>query len=220
MKLVSAVAALAAACLAAAFAGTSQAATNTYCIGGSTVRAGSQTANMNGTPVTAAYLFSYEVANGGIIDVLASESPTLHMDTYEEELSYPDTVTNPDGTTYTYVDEPISAGACARGSGGAGAAAAPAPSSDFLCFSSFETNPGTWVASEAATLLQSGGYWSPYAIAGNVSGGTNIGGYHLVCNLATGQAASQQLVTDDGYVAGTDDYNALKSTPGWYPVVP
>ena len=219
MKLATAVLVLVAACLAV-FAGVSQAAVDTYCIAGATVQAGEQSANMDGTPVTAAFLFNYEVANGGIIDVLASESPSLNMVTYEEELSYPDTVTNPDDSTYTYVDVAITAGACTGGSGGAaGTAPPPPPSNVFLCYSVFQTDPGVWAASEAASLIAQG-YWSPYAVKGNVTGGTNVGGYHLVCNLAAGQAAGQQFETDDGFVLGADVFKALTGAPGWYPVVP
>ena len=92
-------------------------------------------------------------------------------------------------------------------------------SSVFLCYSAFQTDPGVWPASEAAKLMAAG-YWSPYAVKGNVSGGTNVGGYHLVCNLASGQAAGQQFASGDGFVPGTDVFSALTGTPGWYPVVP
>jgi len=93
------------------------------------------------------------------------------------------------------------------------------PSHSFLCYSTYQTDPGVWENSQAITLLGQG-YWIPYAIKGNVTGGTNIGGYHLVCNLATGQAAGQQFAGADGFVPGVGSYPALKGVVGWYPIVP
>ncbi|HZQ88944.1 MAG TPA: hypothetical protein VFA42_02960 [Gaiellaceae bacterium] len=100
-----------------------------------------------------------------------------------------------------------------------GPTAPPPPSNVFLCYSASQTDPGVWPASMAASLMAQG-YWSPYAVKGNVTGGTNVGSYHLVCNLAAGQAAGQQFAGGDGFVSGADAFKALTGAPGWYPVVP
>ena len=90
----------------------------------------------------------------------------------------------------------------------------------FLCYSVFQFNPGVWPYHIAAELMAGGGYWQPYAVKGNVPYGTNIGDYHLVCNLAAGQAAGQQFAGAGGDVSGPEAYAALTGQLGWYPVVP
>jgi hypothetical protein len=67
----------------------------------------------------------------------------------------------------------------------------------FLCYSKFQTTPGVWPQDEAAALLAEG-YWPPVAVAGNIEGGPNLGGYHLVCN-ATG-APTGKVVNENGEV--------------------
>lgn len=113
----------------------------------------------------------------------------------------------------------ITGGAVAIGSGSGGAAAAPPPpDSAFLCYSAFQDNPGVWPMPVATQLLSSG-YWSPYAVPGNVAGGTNIGGYHLSCNLATGQSASDSSLGGAGETYGAGDKPDVSGVPGHYSIV-
>jgi hypothetical protein len=89
----------------------------------------------------------------------------------------------------------------------------PEEANVFLCYSKFQTDPGVWGVKAAAKLIAEG-YWQPWAIAGNVPGGTNVGGYHLVCNLAAGQAATGAYT--DG--AGGFEPPAYAGTLGIYPI--
>jgi hypothetical protein len=99
-------------------------------------------------------------------------------------------------------------GACSLG-------AAPAPPVNiFLCYSVYQDQPGVWPKPQALALLQQG-YWLAYAVPGNVPGGTNIGAFHLVCNLAAGQAAGDSFVGGDGTVLGP----AYAGDAGLYPKV-
>jgi len=66
----------------------------------------------------------------------------------------------------------------------------------FLCYSKDQVDPGVWPLSEARDLIGQG-YWEPSAVGGTVTDGTNVGGYHLVCNPAGAQG-----VADGGYVGG------------------
>jgi hypothetical protein len=90
----------------------------------------------------------------------------------------------------------------------------------FLCYSVFQVEPGVWPAHIAGELLAGGGYWQPYAVKGNVPYGTNVGDYHLVCNIATGQAAGQQFSGTGGDISGTEAFPMLTGQLGWYPLVP
>jgi hypothetical protein len=89
----------------------------------------------------------------------------------------------------------------------------PEEANVFLCYSTFQTDPGVWGVKTAAKLLAEG-YWQPWAIAGNVPGGTNVGGYHLVCSLAAGQAATGAFT--DG--AGGYEPPAYAGMLGIYPI--
>lgn len=71
----------------------------------------------------------------------------------------------------------------------------------FLCYSKWQVQPGVWPYHIAADLVANEGYWLPYAVEGNVAFGTNIGGYHLVCNIASTQSLGDKLVG-----AGADAY--------------
>lgn len=75
------------------------------------------------------------------------------------------------------------------------------PNNFFLCYSTFQTVPGVWSEAEAKALLAQG-YWQAYAVKGTVPGGTNIGGYHLVCNLAGTQAVSPDFAGGAGETVG------------------
>lgn len=90
----------------------------------------------------------------------------------------------------------------------------------FLCYSAFQITPGVWPMHEAQQLLAGGGYWQPYAVEGNVPYGTNVGGYHLLCNVAAGQAVGQQFAGAGGDRSGPEAHAALVGMLGWYPVVP
>ena len=117
----------------------------------------------------------------------------------------------------------IAGGALTGGSGGGSGAAAPLPpppppDGAFLCYSAFQDNPGVWPM-PVATQLLSQGYWSPYAIPGNVAGGTNIGSYHLTCNLATGQSASDSTLGGAGETYGAGEKSDVSDVPGHYSIV-
>jgi hypothetical protein len=107
----------------------------------------------------------------------------------------------------------------AGGSGGAGTSSPPPPPDNaFLCYSAFQDNPGAWPMSVAAQLLQQG-YWSPYAVQGNVAGGTNVGGYHLTCNLASTQSAGDSTLGGAGETYGAGEKSDVSDVPGHYPIV-
>jgi hypothetical protein len=84
----------------------------------------------------------------------------------------------------------------------------------FLCYSAFQDQPGVWPEAQAKTLLTQG-YWYPYAVPDKVTGGTNIGGYHLTCNVAATQSVSGKVMGGDGTVLGS----AYSGLFGYYPVV-
>ena len=98
--------------------------------------------------------------------------------------------------------------------------AAGAPSSLFLCYSAYQDQPGAWVMPEAKKLFAAG-YWQPFAVSGKVTGGTNVGNYHLTCNLAAGQSVADVhgYVGGGGTVYGPDLHDAMSSVLGNYPVV-
>jgi hypothetical protein len=129
------------------------------------------------------------------------------------------------GKTYLYADDDPASDFVAfltdegysAAEGACKSATPPPPGNVFLCYSSTQTNPGVWPVTQAAALMAAG-YWSPYAVAGNVDGGTNVGGFHLSCNLVSGQAVTQGSVTTDGSPAGADATDAVKGVPGWYPL--
>lgn len=151
-------------------------------------------------------------------DVLADPS---EYDFYVEKLCIV-------GKTYLYADDDPAAEFIAflqeqgysASEGACASETPPPPNNVFLCYSSTQTDPGVWTVDQAPALMAAG-YWSPYAIKGNVAGGTNVGGYHLVCNLVSGQAVTQgAAVTTDGSAAGAEAEatNAVQGVPGWYPV--
>jgi len=97
----------------------------------------------------------------------------------------------------------------------------PVNNHDFLCYSTFNDVPGVWPDEEAQALLDRG-YWAPTAMTGNVDGGTNIGGYHLVCNPPAAAISFASSVADpitayigaDGTLVGA----AGAGVPGHYPL--
>lgn len=104
------------------------------------------------------------------------------------------------------------------GAGGSAGVAPPPPDGAFLCYSAFQGDPGVWLMPVAAQLLLQG-YWSPYAVAGNVAGGTNIGGYHLTCNLASGQSASDSTLGGAGETYGAAEKSDVSDLPGHYAII-
>ena len=95
----------------------------------------------------------------------------------------------------------------------------PTVTNVFLCYSTYQVDPGVWPLDVAKTLLTLG-YWQPYAVLGNVPGGTNVGAYHLVCNLATGQSVGPKsgYVGDGGTSYGSDLASTAATELGFYPV--
>ena len=86
------------------------------------------------------------------------------------------------------------------------------PDAVFLCYSKFQVDPGVW-APDIARKLLAAGYYLPTAVKGNVAGGTNIGGYHLVCNApaaTTGEVVNENGMVFPGAFAG--------DTLGYYPL--
>jgi hypothetical protein len=127
----------------------------------------------------------------------------------------------PAGTYYMQVwvalgeSSDASPGPCVPWSvGTAGGGSTPVENNVFLCYSAYQTDPAVYSSSQAAQLLKQG-YWAPYAVPNKVVGGTNVGGFHLVCNIAASQAVSGDLVGDDGTVFGS----AFQGVPGLYPRV-
>jgi hypothetical protein len=102
--------------------------------------------------------------------------------------------------------------------GGPPAVAPNPPNNIFLCYSTDQVTPSVWPIGQAAALLAGGGYWQPYAVKGNVAGGTNVGDYHLVCNIATGQAVGNQFVDDGGGASNASDHSVFAGVLGQYPL--
>jgi hypothetical protein len=126
---------------------------------------------------------------------------------YFDALETSDAIGSPgiDTTIPNYVVHSIAAGACP----------ASAPENHvFLCYSKYEVDPGVWPVGEAQELL-SDGYWEPSAMSGTVSGGTNVGAFHLVCNPPASTASNDSYVGGDGAVMGSE----AADLPGYYPFV-
>jgi len=127
---------------------------------------------------------------------------------------------HPDSGRYTLwsgededaVDVPISPGACSS-------VPPPQVNNAFLCYSTNQVTPGVWPMDVAQALLKQGGYWSPYAVPGTVAGGTNIGGYHLVCNLGSGQSAGDSTLGGAGETDGPGSKQDVTNVAGHYPIL-
>ena len=127
---------------------------------------------------------------------------------FDDDLLFVDEVDSSVGLTFFSV----SAGPCAP-------ATPPQVDNVFLCYSTFSNVPAVFPAPVAAALLKAGGYWTPYAVPGSADGGTNIGGYHLVCNLASGQAAGDNTLGGAGEVDGANTKPDVSNTAGYYPII-
>jgi hypothetical protein len=96
---------------------------------------------------------------------------------------------------------------------GFGGTAATQVSGIFLCYSTYQVQPGVWSAPAAAALMKLG-YWQPTAVDGNLAGGTNVGKYNLQCNVTP---------KGDGYVDANGVFWPLTFAPaheevlGYYP---
>ena len=90
----------------------------------------------------------------------------------------------------------------------------------FLCYSKFQVDPGTWSANQAPELMNEG-YWSPMAMIGNLDGATNVGAYHLVCNVASTALVFASSSDGDLYIGadGTGVSGAAAGMAGYYPVL-
>jgi len=96
-----------------------------------------------------------------------------------------------------------------------------APSHTFLCYSTFEVDPAVYTFDLAWRLLTSPSdhYFTPYAVEGNVQYGTNVGGYHLICNagLLPHTPGTLGMYTDsDGQVFDQAWADAMASDHGSY----
>lgn len=69
----------------------------------------------------------------------------------------------------------------------------------YLCWNSWMTDPVAYPDAVADAMWTTGMYLEPKAILGNVTGGTNIGAYHLVCN------APSTLVATDVAIGGSGE---------------
>jgi len=95
------------------------------------------------------------------------------------------------------------------------------PTHTFLCYSTFEVNPAVYTFDVAWQLLTSASdhYFTPYAVEGNVPFGTNVGGYHLVCDaglLAHTNGAPGTYADSDGQIFDQAWANAMASDHGSY----
>ena len=91
----------------------------------------------------------------------------------------------------------------------------------FLCYSKWQVVPGVWPFGKAQELMKGSGYWLPYAVPGNAPFGTNIGDYHLVCNIASTQSVNGSMLGAGANVYSPDVAKAaIGDTFGpFYPVV-
>ncbi len=114
---------------------------------------------------------------------------------YEED----DAIMNPDGTpSAPYVFYGVSVGACA--------VPAAQVNHAFYCYRSDINSPPAWSDVMTVTGYLMNGFgdgtkpFAPFWVAGNVTGGTNIGSGHLVCALPSGTTwDGTTLVNADGY---------------------
>lgn len=95
------------------------------------------------------------------------------------------------------------------------------PSNTFLCYSIFEVDPAVYTVDWAWHWLTSASdhYFTPSAVIGNVLYGTNVGGYHLVCNagLLGDKTGTPKTYTDsDGDVFDQTWADAMASDYGSY----
>jgi hypothetical protein len=86
-----------------------------------------------------------------------------------------------------------------------------APDHSFLCYSTFQVDPGTWLTSESAALLAQG-YWLPFAEKTTPTATAIGNGYYLSCQKFT---PTGSLVSADGTDLG--EHPELANTPGYYP---
>ena len=95
------------------------------------------------------------------------------------------------------------------------------PSNTFLCYSTFQVDPAVYTVDWAWHWLTSASdhYFTPSAVKGNVPYGTNVGGYHLICNagLSGDKTGTPETYTDsDGQVFDQTWADAMASDYGSY----
>ena len=84
------------------------------------------------------------------------------------------------------------------------------PASSFLCWNREMTDPVVYQDAVADQMWQTGNYFEPQALLGNVAGGTNIGAYHLVCN-----APSTVVPTGEG-LGGSGEVFSLAAMQAYH----
>ena len=93
----------------------------------------------------------------------------------------------------------------------------PHDSGSFLCYAAGGDLYFAPTVAIAKQLLAAG-YWLPSAISGNLTGGTNVGGFHLVClGPATAQEAPTSYTNHNGSVLAPDGLG--DDGVGNYPIV-
>jgi hypothetical protein len=199
----------AAALVGVAAGGASVAPSSVFCIAGNTV-----TLNLSDEGEFSAAVFYQAAANEGgfwyFTDEGTEETDEIPIGNDGDEFLPSDPEGPFSAPDFTFIS--VGAGPCIR-------PAAPQVDNVFLCYSTFSNVPAVFPAPVAAALLKGGGYWTPYAVPGTADGGTNIGAYHLVCNLASGQAAGSNTLGGAGEVDGANTKPNTTNVPGYYPII-
>ncbi|HZR94873.1 MAG TPA: hypothetical protein VFA56_04215 [Gaiellaceae bacterium] len=86
--------------------------------------------------------------------------------------------------------------------------AAPAISSSYLCWNREMAYPIAYPDAIADEMWKTGKYLEPFAILGNVVGGTNIGAYHLVCSVPSTMKATGEGLGGSGEVYSAAEMKA------------
>jgi len=126
----------------------------------------------------------------GFGDVLDASTAEFFLDTSGGDFSI---IGTPAAGNY-HIDR----GACSRSS-----ISMPDVDSAFACAGQPSAGlPGVWAVTErnvfASLTSYAPGYWTPYALAGAVPGGNNLGSYHLICYLPPGMKETGGFIRGDG----------------------
>lgn len=78
------------------------------------------------------------------------------------------------------------------------------PNHMFVCYSKYEQDGGALFTNGAGAAQIAAGGWAPVALSGNVTGGDNIGTYHLACNPPSGSTPTGAYLSDGGVVSDED----------------
>ena len=79
----------------------------------------------------------------------------------------------------------------------------------YLCWNHDMVNPVAYADTVADAMWATGKYLEPQAILGNVTDGTNIGAYHLVCNAPTTSKMTDTSLGGSGEVYDAVDTAAF-----------